>query len=55
MKRYRVSIVRSALYEVEAESVDEAFDLAFGENQDLYEIDSDTIDHTIEELEEVAA
>jgi len=50
MKRYRVAIVRSCLYEMEAECSDEALDLAFGEDQDLYEVASDTIDHTVEEV-----
>jgi hypothetical protein len=40
---------------MEAECAEEALDLAFGADQDLYETDSETIDHTVEELEEVAA
>ena len=55
MKRYRVAIVRSTLYEIEAECSDEALDLAFSEDQELYEVQSDTIDHTVEEIDEVPA
>jgi hypothetical protein len=55
MKRYRVVILRSTTYEMEATCTDEAFDIAFGPDQDDYEVDTETFDHTVEELEEVPA